>query len=178
MADHKKTEEEHNSEKDNPNLEQNKKEQPISQIGKVIVTGFVGGVFWSLLAYLASILNFTEVSPNLLLQPIALGEWKEGPIGNFISIVLIGIISIGVALVYYAILKRFTSMWVGIVFGALLWGLVFFLLNPIFPNLKTVFELSRATILTTVCLYVLYGVFVGYSISFDYNELNMSQDHK
>jgi hypothetical protein len=178
MADHKKTADEQNNEKDNPNLEQNKKEKPVSQIGKVITIGFIGGVFWSLLAYLATVLNFTEVSPNLLLQPFALGDWKEGPIGNFISIVLIGIISIGAALVYYAVLKRFTSMWVGIVFGALLWGLVFFLLNPIFPNLKTVFELPRATIITTVCLYILYGVFVGYSISFDYNELNASPQNK
>jgi Conserved membrane protein YqhR len=178
MADHKNKEEEQNKEKDNPNLEQNKKEEPMSQLGKVVTIGFIGGVFWSFLAYIAAIFNFTEVSPNLLLQPIALGDWKDGTLGNIISIVLIGVISIGVALVYFIVLKRFTSMWIGIAFGALLWGLVFFILNPIFPNLKTVFELSRATIVTTICLYILYGVFVGYSISFDYNELNASHGHK
>jgi hypothetical protein len=177
MADKKNQEDEQNKEKDNPRLEQNKREAPVSQIGKVIVIGFIGGVFWSLLAYLASILNFTEISPNLILQPFALGEWKNGTLGNFISIVLIGLISIGAALVYFAILKRFTAMWVGIVYGAALWGLVFFLLNPIFPNLKTVFELPRGTIVTTVCLYILYGVFVGYSISFDYNELNTGHEN-
>lgn len=170
MADKRYQTEE--KEKDNPVFEQNKREKPVSQIGKVITTGFIGGVFWSLLAYFASILNFTEISPNLILQPIALGDWKYGTLGEFISIVLIGLISIGAALAYYAILKRFTSMWIGIAFGAALWGLVFFLLNPIFPNLQTVFELPRGTIITTICLYILYGVFVGYSISFDYNELN------
>jgi hypothetical protein len=68
-------------------------------------------------------------------------------------------------------------MWVGIVFGAALWGLVFFILNPMFPNLQTVFELPRNTIVTTACLYILYGVFVGYSISFDYNELNINNEN-
>lgn len=158
--------------KANPNLEQNKKEPPVSSVNKAIVTGFIGGVFWSLLAYLAYILNFTVISPNLILQPFTLGEWKNGTLGNFIGVVLIGILSIGVALIYYAILKRFTSMWVGIIYGAALFALVFFLLNPIFPNLQTVFELPRATVVTTACIYILFGVFVGYSISFDYNELN------
>lgn len=162
--------------KDNPKLEQNKQEQPASAMGKVISIGFIGGVFWSTLAYLAYFLNFTEVSPNLILQPFALGDWKEGTLGNIISIVLIGVVSIGVALVYYAILKRFQSMWVGIAFGAALWALVFFILNPIFPNLDTVYELPRGTIVTTVCFYILYGVFVGYSISFDYNEFQTSTE--
>lgn len=174
MADKEKQTEQKNQ--DNPKLEQNKKEEPMSVIGKAITTGFVGGVFWSLLAYFASILNFTEVSPNLILQPFALGDWKEGVIGNLISIVIIGLISIGAALVYYAVLKRFKSMWFGVAFGGALWALVFFVLNPIFPNVDTVFELQRGTIVTTLCLYILYGTFVGYSISFDYNELQVQSE--
>jgi hypothetical protein len=172
MVNRKNQTDEQNEGKDNPSLEQNKREEPISLIGKVISIGFIGGVFWSSLAYLASILNFTEISPNLMLQPFVLGDWKEGTLGNIISIVLIGVISIGVALAYYAILRRFNSMWVGIAYGVALWGVVFFLLNPIFPNLQSVFDLPRGTIVTTVCFYILYGAFVGYSISFDYNELN------
>jgi len=158
--------------KKDPELEQNKKEEHMSVMGKSIVTGFIGGVFWSTLAYLAYILNFTEISPNLILQPFALGDWKQGVIGNIISIIIIGLISIGAALVYYAILRRFDGMWLGIVYGGALWLLVFFVLNPIFPNVETVFELTRGTIVTTLCLYILYGVFIGYSISFDYKEFN------
>lgn len=158
--------------KNDPELEQNKKEEPMSVMGKSIVTGFIGGVFWSTLAYLAYILNFTEISPNLILQPFALGDWKQGVFGNILSIIIIGLISIGAALVYYAILRRFDGMWLGIVYGGALWLLVFFVLNPIFPNVETVFELTRGTIVTTLCLYILYGVFIGYSISFDYKEFN------
>ncbi|WP_226526509.1 YqhR family membrane protein [Metabacillus niabensis] len=164
--------EEEKKKKDQPDLEQNKKEEPMSVMGKSIVTGFIGGVFWSALAYLAYILNFTEVSPNLILQPFALGNWKDGVVGNLISIIIIGLISIGAALVYYAILRRFDGVWLGLAYGVALWALVFFVLNPIFPNVETVLELSRGTIVTTICLYILYGLFIGYSISFDYKEFN------
>ncbi|APH04438.1 YqhR family membrane protein [Bacillus weihaiensis] len=173
MSDKEKQNHEGKSE-DSPRLEQNKKEEPVSAMGKAISIGFIGGLFWSSLAYLAYILNFTEVGPNLILQPFALGDWKEGVLGQVISIVLIGIVSIGVALTYYAILKKFNSMLIGIGFGIALWSLVFLLLQPIFPTLSTVYELSRGTIVTTICFYILYGVFVGYSISFDYNEFQTS----
>ncbi|MBD1378810.1 hypothetical protein IC621_01080 [Bacillus sp. IB182487] len=157
--------------KENPRFEQNKQEQPISFLGRVMVTGFFGGILWSLFGYIAYIFNFSEVSPNLLLQPFILGSWKDGTLGNFVSIVLIGVLGVGAAIAYYAVLKRFNKLWIGIGYGIALWGLVYFVLNPIFPDLKTVMELKRETIVTTVCLYILFGVFVGYSISFEYNEL-------
>ncbi|MED4400895.1 YqhR family membrane protein [Metabacillus fastidiosus] len=162
-------------EKKQENHKETKNEQKTSLVGKVAVIGFAGGVFWGLLAYLAYILNLTEISPNLILQPFILGQWKNGTMGNIIGIIVLGILSIGAAFVYYVLLKRFKSMYIGILFGLLLFGLVFFVLNPIFPNLKSVAELQRSTIVTTVCIYILYGLFVGYSISFEYNELNIER---
>ncbi|MGX1192943.1 YqhR family membrane protein [Metabacillus sp. SLBN-84] len=140
-------------------------------IARAMITGFAGGIFWSLIGYLAYVLNMTEISPNMLLQPFLLGDWKNGTIGNFAGVLVIGFLSVGTALVYYLVLKRFSSIFVGMIYGAALWALVFFLLNPIFPNVKTVFELERLTTVTMICLYILYGVFIGYSISFEQNEL-------
>jgi hypothetical protein len=145
--------------------------QSASFLAKVVVIGLVGGILWSFIAYLASIVNLTEISPNLILQPWTLGAWKDKTLGNFISILLIGVISIVAALIYFAALKRFKSILVGMVYGVALWAIVFYLLNPVFPNLKTVKELEMNTVITTLCLYILYGVFVGYSISFEAAEL-------
>ena len=145
--------------------------QSASFLAKVAIIGLTGGLLWSFVAYMASIINLTEISPNLILQPWALGAWKDKPLGNFISILLIGVISIVVALVYFVALKKFKSMIAGIIYGLALWAVVFYLLNPIFPNLKTVKELEMNTVITTLCLYILYGVFVGYSISFEAAEL-------
>ncbi|MCA1030702.1 hypothetical protein LCL95_06540 [Bacillus timonensis] len=162
--------------KQDQKLEQNKKEQPMSFLAKVIVTGLFGGIFWSLLAYFSYIFSFTEISPNLVLQPWAVGDWKDGTLGQFIGISIIGLLSIGVALIYYAFLKKFQSIWAGIFFGVALWAIVFYVLNPIFPDLKSVAELERNTIITTICFYVLYGVFIGYSISFEASEMNQQTE--
>jgi hypothetical protein len=154
------------------------KGQAMSFLAKVVVIGLVGGVFWSFLAYLAYIINLTEVSPNLILQPWVLGAWKDKALGMVISILIIGVISIVAALIYYAALKRFKNMLAGIIYGVALWALVFYVLNPIFPNLKTVRELEMNTIITTICFYILYGVFVGYSISFEAAELESAKEPK
>lgn len=159
------------AEKKNPELEQNKKDGDMSLMAKVVVIGLFGGIFWSLLSYLTYIFNFTELSPNLILKPWILGDWKNRVLGQFIGIFMIGIISIGVALLYYALLKKFQSIWVGAAFGIALWLIVFYVFNPIFPDIKTVGELERNTVITTICFYILYGVFIGYSISFEENEM-------
>jgi hypothetical protein len=156
-------------------LEQNKREKPISFIATVITIGFVGGVFWSGLAYIAYWLNFTEIHPNVIIEPWTIGAWKEGWLGTVISIILIGVISIAVAILYYVTLRKFGSIWIGIGYGILLFFLVFFVLNPIFPGIKPFFDLSRNTIITSICFYILYGVFVGYSISYEENEIRNSE---
>ncbi|WP_102345627.1 YqhR family membrane protein [Bacillus sp. Marseille-P3661] len=160
--------------RDNKELEQNKKDQPMSHMQKVIVTGFFGGVFWSLIGYIAHYFNFTELGPALILQPWAIGDWKNDFMGHFIGILVIGIISIGAALLYNAFLSKFQKLWPGILFGVALWIIVFYLLNPIFPDLEEVQDFKRNTIITTICLYILYGVFVGYSISYDANDVPQS----
>src|SRR5690606_21252509 len=159
------------AQKKDPELEQNKKDREMSLMGKVVVIGLFGGIFWSLLSYFTYIFHFTELSPNLVLKPWILGDWKNRVLGQFIGIFVIGIISIGVALLYYALLKKFQSIWVGAAFGVVLWLIVFYVFNPIFPDIKTVAELERNTVITTICFYILYGVFIGYSISFEENEM-------
>lgn len=152
-------------------LEQNRREEPMSFIAMVVIIGLVGGVLWSGLGYLAYVFNFTEIHPNVILEPWTIGAWKEGWLGTIISIFMIGGISILAALIYYAALRKFSSIFVGAGYGIALFLLVFFVLNPIFPGISPFWELKRNTIITSVCLYILYGVFVGYSISYEAQEI-------
>lgn len=138
--------------------------------GKVALIGLFGGIIWSLVGYFAFYFNFIRVGPALALMPFALGDWKDTYMGQLVGIGLIAVLSIGVAFLYKLILQKINKMWVGIVFGLVLWFIVFFVLNPIFPGLKALQNLDINTIITSICLYVLYGTFIGYSISFEYAE--------
>ncbi|WP_347549653.1 YqhR family membrane protein [Pseudalkalibacillus hwajinpoensis] len=151
-------------------LEQNKQEQPLSFASKVVTIGIAGGLFWGLIGYLTYLFKFTKVPPSLILSPWALGEWKNQHLGQWIGILAIGLISILVAFLYKVTLVKINNMLAGLVYGAVLWLIVFYLLNPMFSDLPSLMKLDKNTVITTICLYLLYGVFIGYSISFEYHE--------
>ncbi|MDA3131123.1 YqhR family membrane protein [Aliibacillus thermotolerans] len=142
---------------------------------RVASIGFFGGFIWSMVGYALFYLNFTSVGPALALDPWALPDWKKTYIGHLVGIIFLSILSIGVAFLYRYTLQKLSSIWPGVIFGVVLWGIVFYFFHPIFPSLKPVTELDADTIITTLSLYILYGVFIGYSISFEYEEMERSQ---
>lgn len=142
--------------------------KPMSLLEHVFWTGFFGGVFWSSVGYIAYLLNFTEIHPNIILEPWALGKWKHEWLGTVIAILLIGMISVGAAFIYYGAIKKWKGIWPGFTYGIYLFFLVFLILNPLFPGIAPFFNLSRDTIITSICLYIVYGIFIGYSISYEY----------
>ncbi|WP_062355947.1 YqhR family membrane protein [Bacillus kwashiorkori] len=151
-------------------LEQNQHQKPMSSKANTAITGFIGGFFWSMIGYVAYYFHFTDIRPNIVLEPWAIGAWKHSWLGVVISFFVIGIFGMVAAFLYYFLLKKFTSIWVSVGFGIALFALVFFIINPLFPSLNNFSELKRNTIITSACLYILYGVFVGYSISYEHNQ--------
>jgi len=148
--------------------------RPMSFVTMVFWTGLFGGVFWGTIGYIASFFNFTEIGPRVILEPWALGDWINGWQGTVVSIILMGVFSIVAAYIYYAVLRKFKGFWFGLGYGIVLFLLVFFILNPLFPGIKPFSDLSRDTIITTICLYIVYGIFIGYSINYEF-ELNKVQ---
>lgn len=151
-------------------LEQNQHAKPMSLTTTSAITGFIGGVFWGAISYIAYYFNFTEIRPSTVLEPWAVGEWKTGWIGVIISLIVLGVLGVVAAFLYYFTLKKFLKMWVSLAYGTVLFLVVFIILNPLFPGFNPITKLDRNTILTTFCLYLLFGMFVGYSISYEYQE--------
>lgn len=142
--------------------------KPMSFPAVVFWTGLFGGLFWSTIGFFAYYFNFTEIRPNVILEPWALGGWKNEWLGTVISIFIIGLFSVGAAFAYYVALKRMKGIWIPLGYGIVLFLLVFFVLNPLFPSMKPLFDLGKNTIITTICLYLVYGLFIGYSINYEY----------
>lgn len=152
-------------------LEQNKQEEPVSILSRSLLTGFIGGVLGGFFGLVLYYFNFSEVAPkSYVLRSWLSAPWIDTWLGNVISIFVIGVISLGTALVYFMLLKKINTLWIGVAYGVLLWLIVFYVIQPIFPNIPHLTELKTDTIVSTVCLYILYGTFIGYSISYDYNE--------
>lgn len=141
----------------------------LSLLTLAIVTGLVAGIFGSLMGYLLHYLNFTEISPEIILIPLV-GGWKSNWIGIMIVSMIYGILSILAALVYYALLRKKKSFVWGALYGAALFIVIFFVLHPLYPNAKSVITYDINTILTALTSFIVYGVFIGYSISYEYEE--------
>ncbi|WP_231622390.1 YqhR family membrane protein [Halobacillus karajensis] len=153
--------------------DQRQQEPQQSVLAKAMITGFTGGVLWSGLGAIAYYFNFTEVSSaSFIFRSFWQTDWTGTWLAEILAVLIVGILSLGTALLYYLVLKKRNGIWPGVFFGLGLWAFVFLLLTPIFPAIPTFLELNSDTWVTTVCLFILYGVFIGYSISYEYREFN------
>ncbi|WP_332236797.1 YqhR family membrane protein [Sporolactobacillus sp. KGMB 08714] len=155
----------------------NKQENLGKSFGRASVIGVFSGLIWSSVGLVCHLLNFSSVAPSLLFAPLPLGSWKQHFYVQFIAIACIGLISIAFALLYQLTLSRFETIWIGIAFGIFLWCMVFFALQPWIPGLPPLKKIGWNTMTTTLCLFVLYGLFIGYSIAFKIEENSNSENY-
>lgn len=138
---------------------------------RILMTGWIGGILWSLFAIVLYQFNFIEVRPKSYLLHSWLGNefvstWK----GTLLTIFIASLISIGVSFIYYLLFKKVNSIFMGIGFGVMIWLIFVFITQYTFPNIKPFTDFDKVSMLSSICIFILYGTFIGYSISFDYYE--------
>lgn len=145
--------------------------KPITILPRSLFTGFIGGIIASIGGILLYYFNFSEIAPRTLeLRPWVKTDWTDRWVGDVISILITGVLSIVPAFIYYSLFKRFKSVVFPAILGVILWMIIFLLLNPILANIPSVIQMSPSTIVSTICLFILYGTFIGFSISYDYHD--------
>jgi hypothetical protein len=147
-----------------------------SLITNVLKIGFFGGAIASLLGIVAHYFHFMDYSPKFILSSWSNQSWIKAWQGSLMTILLFGLLSIVVAFVYYAFFKKMKSMYAFMIFGIVCWGVLHFAFKPMFRDLTPISRMSSNSIITSICLFVLYGVFIGYSISFDHQEFSREQE--
>ena len=137
---------------------------------KSFVTGFVGALLWGAISSLGYFMSFSTVShASFILRSFFTGSWTEGWSGELISLLILGLLGTIPAIIYYYFFKKFARVIHGVIYGVILWAVFFILLNPYFSYVPNFNELEMDTIAATVCQFVMYGVFVAYTIAFDAN---------
>ncbi|MCP3032987.1 YqhR family membrane protein [Halobacillus sp. A1] len=153
--------------------EQSKKEPPHSVLAKSLTVGFVAGVLWSGIGALSYYFHFSEVSAaSFVFRSFWETEWTSSLLGEILAVIIVGLLSVLTALIYYTALKSMNGIWPGLLFGLVIFVGIYFGLNPIFDAVPHWRELSVDSIVTNLCLFILYGVFIGYSISYEFHEYN------
>ena len=146
---------------------------------KSIVTGFFGGMIWSLIWLIAYGLNIIRLDPALFWDKFF---WGNLPFDRWymylVMILLYSTLSILFAVVYYILFKRFSHWIVGLFYGVILWALLLFAV-PLLVNRQTILvHYPHETVVGLCCLGILYGIFIGYTISFNYQILRYDEEVK
>ncbi|MGE7601259.1 YqhR family membrane protein [Peribacillus sp. NPDC097675] len=136
----------------------------------VFAIGFFGGIFASLAGIVAHYFKFMEFSPKFILTSWSDMTWIDRWQGMVMTVLVFGILSIGIAFIYYGLLKKMKSIFAGIIYGLFCWVILVFALKPMFSDLPTFSKMTSNSIITSVCIFILYGLFIGYSISYDHHE--------
>lgn len=120
--------------------------------------GFFGTLIWSFVLYLLHWLHLSKVSPShmakFFLKEEVLFRWE----GILFSFIFLSVASILVSLLYVYTVSWIGSPWLGIALGILLWSL--------FMGWR---YMDWNTFASTLTVFILYGLFVGYSLSVEFS---------
>ncbi|RXT13766.1 YqhR family membrane protein [Ammoniphilus sp. CFH 90114] len=149
--------------------EESMQDVKMRKIKAAMIIGGIGGAFWTMLGYVAYFMNFTKVGPSLFVTPFFQPELVDRPLAQFTGVGFATVLSILVALAYVFTLARFYSPWIGIGLGVGGFGFFYYVLNPLigFTN-KPIHVLGMNTFTTELCLFILWGLFVGFSLSTEF----------
>jgi hypothetical protein len=140
------------------------------KITAALQTGAIGGAFWSLMGYIAYFINFSSVGPSIFIRPFVTKAFADRPLAQFMGIGAAMIFGIVFALLYAFTLSRFYQPWLGIGCGAALFVLFYYVIAPMFSiTTKPLHHLGSNTFSTQLSLFILFGLFVGFSLSAEFS---------
>lgn len=131
--------------------------------------GFYGGLIWGLIRWLATGLNFTNVTQAFLLDPFVPRSLLGGFYWQAAGLAMFILMSIIAALIYVTILGRFRGPWPGLLFGAAWWGLAYAFAGPIVGMVPPLNQIGWNSMITDFCLFMMWGLFIGFSIAFEFH---------
>lgn len=135
-----------------------------------LYVGFFAGVLWGGLKIVEQYFHLTSLSPGFLIEPFFKHSFLSAWAGYLLGWGSFILFSILASLIYAIVLAKAKGPWPGICYGLLWWGLIFLLIGPVSGMTEWIAYMDWNTILTDACLFVLWGLFIGYSISFEFTE--------
>lgn len=132
--------------------------------------GFFAGLVWGGFKMAAYYFEFTKILPGFMVEPFFLHPFLTSISGTFTGWAFFILFSILAALLYTAFFLKAKGPWPGIFYGVAWWVVWFLIIGPLSDMTKGLKALDLNTIITEACLFLLWGLFMGYSINFEFTE--------
>lgn len=131
--------------------------------------GFFAGLIWGGARWLMYALHFTKVVPGMLLEPFFKHDFllsAAGQIAGYLSFIVFSVV---LSLLYVLIMRKLRGPWPGILYGILWWSVIF-LAFPQWFLLQGRFKLSWDSLISEFCVFLLWGLFIGYTAAIEYTD--------
>ncbi|MFC5532557.1 YqhR family membrane protein [Cohnella yongneupensis] len=132
--------------------------------------GLFAGIIWGLVRWLATGLNFTQVTQAYLLDPFVSRQLLGSGWWQFAGWIAFIVMSVLAAVVYWLVLGKLRGPWPGLAFGAVWWGVFYALIGPMIGAVPPLRTIGWDSMVADFCLYVVWGLFIGFSISFELHD--------
>jgi hypothetical protein len=133
--------------------------------------GLWAGAWFVGLGYLNQVFHTSQLEPLFLAEPIFHHSYLLTLWGNLFGVLFTIFVSACLAFTYAFLLGKQKGPWLGLGYGALLYVLLALTVAPWLHILHTYGVWRLDTFVVEACRFLLWGVFVGYSISYEFSDV-------
>lgn len=136
----------------------------------ILSLGFFAGLIWGAVKIVFYYLGFTKVIPGFLAEPFYthkfLNSWNGHLVGWFYFIVF----SLLASVLYMIFFSKVKGPWLGIGYGLFWWSFLYLFFGPLNGMMKRIDKLDWNSIISDICLFLLWGIFIGYTVSMEFTD--------
>ncbi|SDB99731.1 Conserved membrane protein YqhR [Pelagirhabdus alkalitolerans] len=134
---------------------------------RMMITGFVAGVFLYVTMSISNFFYFVDASLSSIFfewfpKGYQFNNWTRESL-TFISICIVSIL---ITYVYYLLFKKIYNVWFGMIFGVFMWLIIYVWLLA--------GDLSLNDVTTSGCIFILYGIFISCTIGYDFLDADLT----
>ncbi|UPK42069.1 YqhR family membrane protein [Paenibacillus pabuli] len=132
--------------------------------------GFFAGFIWGGLHWLFYLLHFTVVPLGFLAEPFFKHKFIYTAAGHLTGWLFFIVFSVLASLIYTYTLKKWKGPLPGMGYGILWWLIIFVLVGPKLEMVKPLNRLTWDSIITELCFFLLWGLFIGYTVAMEFTD--------
>ncbi|MHA0855579.1 YqhR family membrane protein [Paenibacillus sp. CMAA1364] len=160
------------------NKHQQRQGEYTNKMAFALELGFFAGLIWGSIHWIFYVFKFTKVIPGYLAEPFFKHSFLKSGAGHLVGLLVFIAFSIGVSLIYVFLFRKLKGPWPGIAYGIFWWTIIYVVIGPSFEMVKPLTKLSMTTIISEFCLYLLWGLFIGYTIAMEFTDERMREPKK
>lgn len=132
--------------------------------------GFFAGLIWGAVKLLEFAMRYTEIVPGFLIEPFFQHAYLVTYMGLALGYASFIGFSIVAALMYGLLLRKLRGPLPGLAYGVAWWAVIYLLVGPMTQMTPSVTLLDLNSLVTDLSLFLLWGLFIGYSIAVEFND--------